>query len=49
MAQFNLGVIYANGKGVATNLVEAHKWFNLSAAQGNINAVKRAHDELKQE
>ena len=31
-AQFNLGLMYANGQGVPQDYVEAHKWSNLSAA-----------------
>ncbi len=31
-AQFNLGVSYANGEGVAEDYVQAHKWLNLAAA-----------------
>jgi TPR repeat protein len=27
--------MYKNGKGVARNYVQAYKWLNLSAAQGN--------------
>ena len=30
----NLGVMYATGKGVPLNYVEALKWFNLSEANG---------------
>jgi len=37
-AQFNLGVIYANGQGVPQDYVEAIKWYRLAAAQGNVNA-----------
>ena len=33
-AQFNLGVMYDNGLGVARDLVEALRWFQLAAAQG---------------
>ena len=33
-AQLNLGVMYATGKGVPLNYVEALKWFNLSEANG---------------
>jgi TPR repeat protein len=32
-AQYNLGVIYAGGRGVPQNYVLAHMWFNLSAAR----------------
>lgn len=33
-AQFNLGVIYAEGQGVPQDYVQAHKWINLAAAKG---------------
>ena len=31
-AQFNLGVMYANGSGTAPDPVEAHKWLSLAAS-----------------
>lgn len=31
---FQLGLMYALGRGVASDNVTAHKWFNLAAAQG---------------
>ena len=39
-AQHDIGVMYAAGRGVAQDYVQAHMWFNLSAAQGNAGAVK---------
>jgi TPR repeat protein len=30
-AQYNLGLLYANGQGVPQDYVQAHMWFNLSA------------------
>ena len=33
-AQFNLGLMYANGDGVAQNYAEAVKWFRKAADQG---------------
>ncbi|MEO8177084.1 MAG: hypothetical protein ABI626_10560 [Sphingomicrobium sp.] len=34
-ALFELGVIYSTGQGgIAVDLVEAHKWFNLAALSG---------------
>lgn len=38
-AQYNLGVMYAQGEGVIQNLVEAYIWFNLSSAQRMEGAV----------
>ncbi|HWU01607.1 MAG TPA: hypothetical protein VN222_02610 [Novosphingobium sp.] len=38
-AYFDLGVAYSTGShGVAADLVEAHKWFNLAAVSGIIEA-----------
>ena len=38
-AFFDLGVAYSTGShGVASDLVEAHKWFNLAAANGHEEA-----------
>jgi len=34
-AQNNLGVMYAIGNGLPLDYVEAYKWANLAAAQGN--------------
>ncbi len=31
---FELGILYSSGGEVATDLVAAHKWFNLAAARG---------------
>ena len=39
-AYFDLGVAFSTGShGVACDLVEAHKWFNLAAAQGHEEAA----------
>ena len=37
-AQYNLGVMYANGEGVAENDAEAVKWYRLAADQGDAEA-----------
>ena len=37
-AQFNLGFMYNNGKGVPQNHAEAVKWYRLAADQGNAHA-----------
>ncbi|MGI9296864.1 MAG: trypsin-like peptidase domain-containing protein [Gammaproteobacteria bacterium] len=37
-AQFNLGVLYDNGEGVAEDDREAARWFRLAAEQGNAKA-----------
>lgn len=39
-AYFDLGVAYSTGShGAACDLIEAHKWFNLSAVAGNEEAT----------
>ena len=38
-AQYNLGVAYDNGRGVAKNHQEAAKWYRLAADQGNADAA----------
>ena len=35
-AYFDLGMAYSCGSGVEINLVEAHKWFNLAAVNGDV-------------
>ena len=37
-AQFNMGIIYKNGKGVTQDYAEAVKWFRLAAKQGSPEA-----------
>ncbi|MEI6818558.1 MAG: tetratricopeptide repeat protein, partial [Verrucomicrobiota bacterium] len=37
-AQFNLGLCYSKGKGVAKDAVEAAKWYRKSAEQGDADA-----------
>jgi len=37
-AQFDLGVLYAQGRGVQRNLTEATKWYRKAAEQGNSEA-----------
>jgi TPR repeat protein len=37
-AQFNLGVMYGTGQGVAQDYQEAIRWYRLAAAQGNADA-----------
>ena len=38
-AQYNLGIIYGSGYGVAEDSVQAYAWFSLAAAQGNKSAL----------
>tara|TARA_B110000467_G_C17974099_1_gene291720 strand:+ start:100 stop:438 length:339 start_codon:yes stop_codon:yes gene_type:complete len=37
-AQFSLGVMYENGRGVPQNNVRAYVWWSVSAAQGDESA-----------
>jgi TPR repeat protein len=37
---FELGMMYASGRSVPTDLVSAHKWFNLAAMRGNADAIR---------
>jgi TPR repeat protein len=37
---FELGMMYASGRSVPTDLVSAHKWFNLAAMRGNCEATR---------
>jgi hypothetical protein len=37
-AQYNLGVMYAKGRGVPQDDAEAVKWYRLAAEQGNVTA-----------
>lgn len=40
-SQYSLGLLYFNSEGATPDyLIEAYKWFNLSAAQGNTNAIR---------
>ena len=36
-AQYNLGGMYLNGKGVPQDYIQAHMWSSLAAAKGNEN------------
>ena len=40
-AQYQLGVIYVDGEGVAKNAVKAYAWFSLAAGQGVEDAAKK--------
>ena len=37
-AQFNLGIMYAQGEGVPQDYVQAHKWYRKAADQGDADA-----------
>lgn len=44
-ALFQLGLLYCAGREVEADLVTAHKWFNLAAMRGNVEA-RRYRSEL---
>jgi len=51
-AQFNLGVMYANGDGVPQDDVKAYLWFNLVAVLGDADGIKNRDtvaNEMSQE
>jgi uncharacterized protein len=37
---FELGMMYSVGRDVPVDLVSAHKWFNLAAMRGNVEAIR---------
>jgi uncharacterized protein len=37
---FELGMMHASGRSGAADLVAAHKWFNLAAMQGHVEAAR---------
>lgn len=37
---YELGVMYAVGRDVQQNLIEAHKWFNIAAFRGSESAAR---------
>jgi uncharacterized protein len=38
-ALYDLGIAFSTGSGVEVDLIEAHKWFNLAALNGNEEAM----------
>ena len=42
-AQYNLGIMYANGRGIPQDYVQAHMWLNLAAVNGDADAINN-HD-----
>ena len=37
---FELGMMYSVGRDMPIDLISAHKWFNLAAMKGNIDAIR---------
>lgn len=36
---FDLGVLYSSGRNGLIDLIAAHKWFNLAALKGRVDAI----------
>jgi TPR repeat protein len=45
---FELGMMYPVGRSVPVDYVTAHKWFNLSAMQGNSDAARLRQEVAEQ-
>ena len=47
-AQYNLGVMYDNGRGVLRDYFRAHMWLNIAASSGDTDAVTNRDIVAKQ-
>src|SRR5674476_1134057 len=45
---FGLGMNYSSGAGVAVDLVQAHKWFNIAAMRGHADAAQLRREIAEQ-
>ena len=45
---FELGIMYSVGRDVPVDLISAHKWFNLAAAKGNLEAIRLRREIAEQ-
>ncbi len=45
---FALGMMHSAGAGVAVDLVQAHKWFNIAAARGHGDAARLRRESAEQ-
>ncbi len=45
---FARGMIYSAGAGVAIDLIEAHKWFNIAAMRGHGDAARLRREVAEQ-
>ncbi len=45
---FAQGLIYSSGAGVAVDLIEAHKWFNIAAMRGQTEAAAMRREIAEQ-
>ena len=45
---FGCGMIYSSGAGVAVDLVQAHKWFNIAAMRGHTDGARLRREIAEQ-
>jgi TPR repeat protein len=45
---FGFGMIYSSGAGVAVDLVQAHKWFNIAAMRGHSDGARLRREIAEQ-
>ncbi|WP_022723695.1 sel1 repeat family protein [Rhodopseudomonas sp. B29] len=45
---FDLGLLFASGRGAPIDLVAAHKWFNLAALKGRVDAIALRREVAEQ-
>jgi uncharacterized protein len=45
---FELGMMYSVGRDGPIDLVSAHKWFNLAAMKGNVEAIRLRREMAEQ-
>ena len=45
---FELGMLYASGRDGIVDLIAAHKWFNLAALEGCVDAVAMRREVAEQ-
>ena len=45
---FALGMSYSSGAGVPVDLIEAHKWFNIAAMRGHVDAARLRREIAEQ-
>jgi uncharacterized protein len=45
---FELGMMYSIGRDTPVDLISAHKWFNLAAMKGNVDAIRLRREVANQ-
>ena len=45
---FELGMTYSGGRDMPVDLIAAHKWFNLAAVKGNVEAIRLRREVANQ-